>query len=199
MLPTLVLAFMVSILICVLAAARHSELTVALAAALFALQAIVVLVRINVPLWGAGTNPGRHVWAWDNSLLTAIAYAWGSAAMFTIYSLGGLVWRHWWQYGAGMLLLAASTLICARLLVGSGTTAPADGRALRTLMRVTMLQMAAVVAALVYLVASGKLATLKDDWAANQVFIAGGVTVLVISLVSLITWRRLGGAQQPAA
>jgi NADH:ubiquinone oxidoreductase subunit 5 (subunit L)/multisubunit Na+/H+ antiporter MnhA subunit len=51
-------------------------------------------------------------------------------------------------------------------------------------------QAAVVVAALIYLLASGKLATPKDDWAANVVFLAGGVTILLISLVSLQTYRR---------
>ena len=65
-------------------------------------------------------------------------------------------------------------------------------------MRVTVVHAAAVVAALVYLLASGKLATLKDDWAANVVFLTGCVTILLISLVSLTTWRRLGAGLRAA-
>jgi hypothetical protein len=35
------------------------------------------------------------------------------------------------------------------------------------------------------------MATIKDDWAANPVFIVGGLTVTVISVASLYTYRRL--------
>lgn len=186
MLPTLLGAFALSIFIAVLAAARRSEEVVALAALLFSLQVLIVLLRFNLPIW-RGNTAGRGEWAWTNTLLAGLSYAWGAAAMFTMYSLGGLVWRHWWQYGAGMLLLGAANVLVARYLLGGR-----DQRegALRTLMLGTLAQTAAVVIALVYLVGSGKLATVKDDWAANIVFIAGGVTILVISAVSLLTWRR---------
>lgn len=186
MLPTLLGAFALSIFIAVLAAARRSEEVVALAALLFSLQVLIVLLRFNLPIW-RGSTAGRGEWAWTNTLLAGLSYAWGAAAMFTMYSLGGLVWRHWWQYGAGMLLLGAANVLVARYLLGGR-----DQRegALRTLMLGTLAQAAAVVIALVYLVGSGKLATVKDDWAANIVFIAGGVTILVISAVSLVTWRR---------
>lgn len=188
MLPTLLLAFVLSVLIAVLAAARGSQLTFALAVILFALQVLVVLLRFNVPLWRQGAEPENAEWAWDNSVLTAIAYAWGAMVMFTAYSLGGLVWRHWWQYGAGMLLLGAGALLVASYLIGARASHASD-RTLDALMHATMLHAAAVVAALVYLLTSGKLATVKDDWAANQVFLTGGTMVLVISLVSLLTWR----------
>jgi hypothetical protein len=101
MLPTLLLAFALSIFVCVLAAARGSTVTLALAAGLFAVQVLFALLRINVPLWRAIANPAADFeWAWSNTMLTAFAYAWGATAMFAIYSLTGLAWRHWWQYGA---------------------------------------------------------------------------------------------------
>jgi hypothetical protein len=186
MLTTLPLAAALSIVIAVLAAGRRSELTFSLAAFLFALQVSLLLLRINVPLWRDAATATVD-WAWDNSILAAFTYGWGAAVMLTAYPLGGLVWQHWWQYGLGMALLGAGTLLCARFLLGR---APRSGRGLRALMQMTMAQTAAVAAALVYLLASGKLTTPKDDWAANVVFLAGGVTILLISLTSLQTYRR---------
>ncbi|MFA5899030.1 MAG: hypothetical protein WC829_07950 [Hyphomicrobium sp.] len=198
MLPTLLLAMVLSVLIAVAAAARRSELTLMLAAGLFVLQVLLALLRINAPLWRAGVRAATSDWAWDNAMLAAISYAWGGLVMLTAYPLGGLVWRHWWQYGAGMLLFAAATIACTAYLIGYREPR-AGGGALHALMRVTTVQAAAVVAGLVYLVGTGKLATLKDDWAANQVFIAGGVLVLVISLVSLQTYRRQRAAERLSA
>lgn len=186
MLPTLLGAFALSIFVAVMAAARHSVDVVALAALLFSLQVLLVLLRFNVPIW-RGNAAAANDWAWNNTLLAGLSYAWGAAAMFTMYSLGGLIWRHWWQYGAGMLLLGAANVLVARHLLGGVNR---DAGALRTLMLGTLAQVAAIVVALVYLFGSGKLATAKDDWAANIVFIAGGVTILIISAISLVTWRR---------
>jgi hypothetical protein len=190
MLPTLLLAFALSIFVCVLAAARGSTVTLALAAGLFAVQVLFALLRINVPLWRAPANPAADFeWAWSNTMLTAFAYAWGATAMFAIYSLTGLAWRHWWQYGAIMALLALATLWFARQLA-NGRDRQAQARSLNILLVMTGLQLAAVVIALAYLVSSGKLATEKADWAANVVFLAGGLTVAAISLASLHTYRR---------
>lgn len=189
MLPTLLLAAVLSVIIAVLAAARQSQPIFALAAALYALQVIMFLLRINVPLWRPGAGSGDARWAWDNSVLTAATYGWGAAVMFTAYSLGGLVWRHWWQYGAGMVLLAAAALAAASYLIGS--RAPfRSGPGLRRLMQLTLALIVAVVISLIYLVGSGKLATPKDDWAANIVFLTGGLTVIAISVASLVTYRR---------
>ncbi|MEI9898975.1 MAG: hypothetical protein WDN31_01345 [Hyphomicrobium sp.] len=191
MLPTLLLACALSVAIAILAAARRSELTLALAAFLFVLQVVLALLRINVPLWRSGGGASDAGWAWDNSALTALTYAWAAAVLLTVYPLGGLVWRHWWQYGLGMALLGVGTLVVAGYLIGSRPP-HSNGRGLRRLMGMTVALSACVIASLVYLVASGKLATPKDDWAANVVFIAGGATVLIISLISLQTYRGSG-------
>jgi len=189
MLPAVLLALVLSVLVGVLGVARRSELTLALAAALFAAQVLFVLLRVNVPLWRSkAAAAASAAWAWDNSVLTALTYAWGGVAMFALYSIGGLSWRHWWQYGAGMLLFAFLTMLCAGHFIGTGG-ATANGEGLRKLVRMTQLQVAAIIVALIYLFASGKLSTLKDDWAANEIFIAGGLTILVISLASLATYQ----------
>ena len=70
-------------------------------------------------------------WAWSNTVLAALVYAWGATAMFTIYSLSGLAWRHWWQYGAGMALLACMAL-AVRQLSGQATAALSSTRPLAT-------------------------------------------------------------------
>jgi hypothetical protein len=190
MLPVLLLAFALSIFVCVLAAARGSAVTLALAAALFAIQVLFALTRINVPLWrGAASQAADFEWAWSNTMLTALVYAWGATAMVTIYSLTGLTWRHWWQYGAGMALLALAALWFAHQLA-RGRDGLAPARSLNILLVMTGVQIAAVAIALVYLVSSGKLATEKADWAANVVFLTGGLTVAAISLASLYTYRR---------
>ena len=80
--------------------------------------------------------------------------------------------------------------MCAAYLTrGRGPFAPATAN--NILMGVTAAQVIAVGGALIYLIASGALHTKKPDWAANYVFIAGGCTVILISLASLLTFYRL--------
>jgi hypothetical protein len=190
MLPTVLLAAVLSIVVGVLAAARGASVPLGLAVGLFAAQVLLTLWRINAPAWRAGRpqTPAAD-WALSNTVLTAIAYAWGAAALFCIYGLSDLHWRHWWQYGAGMALLAGVALLCARYLASERGL---RGRAstLNIIMAMTVAQAMSVAAALIYLVASGALDTQKGDWAANHVFVAGGLMIGTISLVSLLVYRR---------
>jgi hypothetical protein len=197
-LTTLLLAFALSLLIVVLAAGRGSLATLAIAAGLFGVQVVLVLLRFNIPLWRAPQYTAGQDWAWDNTMLTALVYAWGAAAMFTIYSQTPLYWRHWWQYGLGMALLGVAAVLSALYL--ARRNGPVErAKALRLLIAMSVAQLIAVVTALIYLVASGALATIKDDWAANPVFIVGGLTVAAISLVSLYTHRLINAPVASAA
>ena len=199
MLPTLLLAFALSIFVGVLAAVRGASVPLGLAAGLFVVQVLFVLARINEPLWRTSSDRGANAdWAWGNTVLAALVYAWGATAMFAIYSLSGLAWRHWWQYGAGMALLACMALLCANYLA-EGRGPLNRSTSLNVLMVVTAAQAVAVVVGLAYLVGSGKLQTEKADWAANHVFIAGGVAIMLISIVSLLAHRRDHAASQASA
>jgi hypothetical protein len=190
MLPTVLLALVLSIVVGVLAAARGASVPLGLAVGLFAVQVLLTLWRINAPAWRAGTlHPPAGDWVRSNTVLTAIVYGWGAAALFSIYGLSGVHWRHWWQYGAGMALLAGVALLCARHLA-SERGLKTRASTLNVIMAITVAQAVSVVAALVYLVASGALDTEKGDWAANHVFVAGCLMIGAISLVSLLAYWR---------
>jgi hypothetical protein len=49
----------------------------------------------------------------------------------------------------------------------------------------------AALAGLAFLIGSGKLSTLKDDWAANHVFLFGATGILVLCIIAGISQRRL--------
>ena len=44
---------------------------------------------------------------------------------------------------------------------------------------------------LVWLIGSGKLATLKGDWAANQLFLAGGFAIMCLSMIMIKSYAVL--------
>jgi len=200
LLPALLLALVMSIVVGVLAVGRNSGFTLALAVALFALQMLFALVRTNAPFWKSDTGAEPYatvaLCVRRNTLLAALVYAWGAAAILALYSLSGLNWRHWWQYGAAMALVAAAVFFYAHLLTdekGSYRTP----KALNALMWLTIAQCLAVIGVLVYLVGWGKLATPRSDWAANYVFAAGSLTLAALSAISVATYRRLKSRAKP--
>jgi hypothetical protein len=194
LLPALLLALVMSIVVGVLAAGRESGFTLALAVALFALQMLFATMRSNLPLWQTDTSESLDatiaLCVRRNTLLAALVYAWGAAAILAIYSLSGLDWRHWWQYGSAMALVASAVFLYAHLLTDEQGTYRTP-KALNALMGLTVVQGIAVVGVLVYLIGWGKLATPRSDWAANYVFATGSVTLAVLSAISVLTYRRL--------
>lgn len=194
LLPAILLALVMSIVVGVLAVGRDSGLTLALAAALFGLQMLFALVRTNAPYWGpheqAEEHGGAVICVRRNTVLAAIVYAWGAVAVLAIYSLSGLSWRHWWQYGTAMALVAAAVFFYAHLLTAEHGPYRSP-KALHALMGLTVLQALAVTIVVIYLVASGKLFTPRDDWAANYIFATGSITLAVLSFVALLTYRKL--------
>ncbi len=124
----------------------------------------------------------------SNAMLMALAYGWGGAAMLAVYMLTHLHWRHGWQYGSGMLLIALGLYVLARKLADPSSASP---RQMETSAYLALSQGIAASIALVILAASGKLQTAKDDWAANHIFVAGGLAIVVISFLAFATHRRL--------
>jgi hypothetical protein len=194
LLPAILLALVMSIVVGVLAAGRNSGLTLALAVALFALQMLFALVRTNSPYWRPELEPQEEgivaICARRHTVLAALVYTWGAAAILAIYSLSGLTWRHWWQYGIGLAVIAAAVFLYAHLLT-AGRGPYRTPRALSILMGLTALQGLGVTVAFVYLVFWGKLISLRGDWAANYIFAAGSITLALLSGVSLLTYRNL--------
>jgi hypothetical protein len=125
-----------------------------------------------------------------NGRLLAIVYLWGALAMQGLYltPLTGLRWQHGWQYVAAMALVAASAWTFARLVVVAD---PAERRKMVSL----ALPLAVVHAfggamGLMFLVVSGKMSTVRPDWAANQVFFWGATAVTVVAAIGLRVQTR---------
>ena len=175
---------------------EHQLWLVVMSATLFCSSLVGVAIATNAqfltsaipgaPDGSAAVPSLRH-----NTRLLAIAYAWGGFAMQVLYMtpLTGLKWQHGWQYAAIMALMAAGALLVARLLEHDR---PRLQRIL-TAMAVPLAIGHAFLAAggLVYLAASGKLLLRRSDWAANQVFLFGALSVMILAAVTLRTHARL--------
>lgn len=194
LLLAIAIALVASVMVMVLAAARDARLVFALAAALFAAQMIFAMLRINWPLMRGGSAQSDEsvlvAAVLQNSVLTGLVYAWGAAAMLSVYYLSGLSWQHGWQYGAAMALIAIGIFVYTSWLSAddSGLRTP---RALAAVTGLGALQGIGIIVALAFLLLSGKLATPKSDWAANDIFLAGSAALALLSLISVLTYRKL--------
>lgn len=182
--PLIAAGLVASVAAMVLAAGRGERALVWGAAAAFALMLTAISAWMNLEAWlrPAGWQADRIGLMRRNARLSAFAYAWGAAALFAVYGLSGLEWRHWWQYGLGMALFAAGIIAYVQRL-GVKPAMPPLG--------LTLLHIAALIAGLCYFFLADKLGTLKADWAANVVFLAGGLLLVVLNLFAALAHVRL--------
>lgn len=124
----------------------------------------------------------------NTTRLTAWTMLWVAAAFMIAYPVMGLKWQHGWQYGAGAVVLAAGFFLYAQRLHIS-TDSAAQASAVETARRLTMVFAFAIVGAIVSMVAAGKLATLKNDWLANDIFLSSAAAILVLSLLCIVRAR----------
>lgn len=116
--------------------------------------------------------------------LMALTWGWGGVSLLLAYGPAGLKWQHGWQYGSAMLLIAVLIGLHARRIV-PGSNAAKLG-ALEWGRKAAFAQGLACGIGLAWLAGSGKLVTAKGDWAANDVFLAGGVTLLILSAMGIV-------------
>ena len=174
------------------AAATNDRLLAIIGAALFA-QRIIFTGWFSTRAWHvAGTAnddtlPPLKVLQ-TTTRLTSLTLLWAGIALLVAYPIVGLKWQHGWQYGAGALLLAAGFAVYAKRLftAGDATTLPS---AIAFSRKLSIGFAAAIAASAGWLIASGKLETVKNDWLANDVFLATGASILALTLLCVFRAR----------
>lgn len=162
-------------------------------ALLFAMALIATSWQINRPLMLMKASEeishetlqhaGRR-----NARLIALVYVWGALAMLMLYQWTGLRWQHGLQYAYGMAAIGALIIIWVHSSVQPGSrlvTPPALALALKG----TIAHAIAALAGLVFLIGSGKIMSVRSDWAANRLFLAGGIAVVGLSVIGV--WAHI--------
>ena len=185
--PLLVAVLLISVAAMFMGASANDRALTLWAATIFPVAAILTALVINVAALSSAEAgmPDQILGLFRrNTRLVALLYAWGAAALLSIYSFSGLTWRHGWQYGLAMTLIAAALIAYVQRLGKAPAMEPAP-------VWMTLLHGTAAAGAVALLLASGKLETVKRDWAANDVFLMGGMAIFAISLISAFTQWRL--------
>jgi hypothetical protein len=162
----------------------------AAAAAAFVIVVLVLGAAANRAAPGAspsGLVDAPVLRARRNAMLMGAVYGFGAAVILAVYTSTGLRWYHFWQYGGAMALIAAGLFWYSGRLAAGAMAGPG---ALRTATLLTAVQGAAALAGLVFLVGSGKLVGTRPDWLANQVFLSGGLAIVALSAMAVISQLR---------
>lgn len=218
-LPWIMIAVLTSVVAMVFGVSRDDSLITLLSASGFSLFIVGMGLATNLPYWrqsgsfdeqqgarvATPSGPATAVEhaaeyaeaaeedavsiARKNAKLFATSYIWGGMAMLAVYTLTQLRWQHGWQYALGMFVLAAVTIVFAVILNQPSSKTRAKAMAFASFL--TKVQGAAALAGLVFLVGTGKLASTRADWAANYVFLFGGIAIAVLSGIALRSHRVL--------
>ncbi len=132
----------------------------------------------------------------QNAELISLAYLWGTMAMGAIYQLTDLRWQHGLQYATGMAVIGLVFHVYAYLISQPGH-ALRSPKALGLAALLVLLHGVAALVGVGFLLLSGKLVSVKGDWAANQIFLAGGLSVAVLSALAWRSQVKLNGALRP--
>jgi hypothetical protein len=170
----------------------------AIATGSFALAIVAVGWSVNRPFWRLGHTSAAEgatpVAARRNARLMALTYSWGAIAMLTAYTLTGLRWYHAWQYGLAMALLGGLLFLYA-VAIGREGSRLRQRPFLVGALQLATVQGAAALGGVLFLIGSGKLGRPKADWAANHIFLAGGVAIVALSAIAAATQRKLRTAE----
>ncbi|RUP07837.1 hypothetical protein [Hyphomicrobium sp.] len=188
-LPWLLFTLTAALIAMYLAASAVLKVEAAIAAAVFALVIIVSAIRTNAPVWRqppAATGPTPREALFRTIQLMMLSYLWCAIAFYAIYLGTHTRWQHGWEYGTAILLISGAYGYYLRRLrdpADNLSSPPAIDRMVRFTAYLALL----IGAGLIWLIGSGKLATVKGDWAANQLFLAGGFAVMCLSAIIVKT------------
>ncbi len=192
--PWLLAAFVPSVIGQVIGARVGSAWLSGTAALILPVMSILVAMKVNAPYWEKRATPGCIDALANASRRNArlIAWTWGAgaASMLAVYLISGLKWQHGWQYGSGMLLIALLGFLYS-LIIGEPASVLRRPGVLNAVAMLAAAQGVAAIGGVTVLVLSGKVASNKADWAANIIFVAGGLAITVLSAIAVRTHARL--------
>lgn len=184
--PMQLIMLVVAIAATVGAATLSDPLVHVVTAALVSLYAFISAVNDNNTLRNSGAiksaiaaATARHfAWVW----------LWGGLAILLTYTLViDRRWPEWWQFAGGFTLAGVMSLGFARGLARDASAGKADEGMLKAGRWLTIAQIVGVIAALATMFIEGKYprATSYADWAGVNIFMFGGLAIVLISINAL--------------
>lgn len=190
----LAFVFVITVLGMWFGAAHDNHAIAKAAAALFAMSlvaAAIATTRTSADPAPDQSEPDVHALR-RNTRLAVLTYGWAAASLLAVYGFSGLRWQHGLQYAAATALIAA--ILFALVHYATPGSALRTPTAVRYTKIMNIVHGLAAAGAFAFLLTSGKLWADKTDWAANYVFTAGLVSLIVVCTLGAIESRRLSRA-----
>jgi hypothetical protein len=152
-------------------------------AALVAIGFAASFFKANTALRASGAS--QSAIAATTSRFVGYVWGWGAACLLTVYATGILVWREWLHFSVAALVLSAASLIFATMLQRDADAGKEDPALLKLGNLLAKVMLVGMIAAMVGFIIDGKMVRFLNprftDWAANNVFFFGAVSLAAIT------------------
>ncbi len=152
-------------------------------AALVAVGFAASFFKANTALRANGAS--QSAIAATTSRFVGYVWGWGAACLLTVYATGILVWREWLHFSVAALVLSAASLIFATMLQRDADAGKEDAALLKLGNLLAKIMLVGMVVAIVGFIVDGKMVRFLNprftDWAANNVFFFGAVSLAAIT------------------
>lgn len=160
--------------------------------ALVTLAIAIVAVQVHRQLMAAGAS--RSALAATTCRYIGLVWIWAACAVMVTYEFI-LTWREASQFAVGLMVVGALCLGLAMMFDRDDAAHREDETMLYLGRTLNLLQMVGMLIAVIGLIADGKFAPgghgpLHADWAANNIFFFGAVSVALIGAQALIAEKK---------
>lgn len=182
--------FALAVAVCatILAAAAHQPTLHAAAAGLVGLVIAALAIRDHQRLWQTGA-PTSAI-ASSTARYLGLVWAWGALALLITYTvIVDRHWPEWWQFCLGFAFAAAVSVSFAVMLDRDRASGRADASLVRFGRVLLQMQVLGMAAGIISLFADNKFPrdVAHADWAGNNIFFCGALTIAIICLDALRT------------
>ena len=182
------ISLVASVVLMLVFAARRGD-GVHMAYAHMALAALVAagfaarFFKANAAMRAAGAR--QSAIAATTSRHVGYVWGWGAACLLTVYATGVLSWREWLHFSVAAVVLSAASLIFAGMLQRDADAGRDDAALLKLGNLLAKIMLVGMIAAIVGFLIDGKMVRFLNprftDWAANNVFFFGAISLAAIT------------------
>lgn len=153
--------------------------TAAITAVVFA----AAFIRINNALREARAHPAAV--AANTARFVGYVWTWGAICLLTVYATGILQWREWLHFSIACIVLAGLSLVLASMLQRDADAGRDDPAMMKLAHWLAIVLLVGMLVAVAGLLIDGKMTRFLTprftDWAANNVFFFGAISIAAIT------------------
>jgi hypothetical protein len=173
------------------AAAQRPEIHMMVTAVVTLTMAVVAVQAYRQLL---SQNASRSALAASTSRYVGLVWIWAATAMLFTYEFI-LSWREAWTFVVGLLLVGGLCVAVAWMFDRDDVAGKDDETMISIARKLNLAQIVGMLAVVAGLVADGKFVpmahkTLRDDWAANNIFFFGALAIALIGAYALINDQK---------